>query len=137
VAAAAPAAAPAPAPAPAPAKPKSFDDALRAAAGAKDTPNTPAATAGGDKPFDRGAAAAALGAAASSAQACKKSDGPTGNGHVKVTFAPNGSVTTVDVDAPPYSGTAVGGCVAAKFRAARVPPFSGSPVSVGKSFTIN
>ena len=47
------------------------------------------------------------------------------------------TVSTVEVDQPPYSGTSVGGCVAAKFRGARVPAFAGSPVSVGKSFSIN
>jgi hypothetical protein len=56
---------------------------------------------------------------------------------VKVTFQPNGTVSSVEVDAAPYSGTSVGGCVAAKFRAAHIPAFGGSSVTVGKSFTIN
>src|SRR5882724_9399104 len=60
--------------------------------GADPTPAAPAAAAGGSAPFDRGAAAAALGAI--NVAACKKGDGPTGSGHIKVTFAPNGSVSS-------------------------------------------
>ena len=56
---------------------------------------------------------------------------------MSITFAPNGSVSNVTADQPPFAGTAVGGCVAAKFRAARVPAFSGGSVKVGKSFSIN
>ncbi len=88
-------------------------------------------------PFDRGAAASALGGIAGNLSSCKKGDGPTGGGHVKVTFKPSGSVESVDVDTPPFSGTAVGGCVAGKFRSARVPAFSGTSMTVGKSFSLN
>jgi hypothetical protein len=35
-----------------------------------------------------------------------------------------------------FAGTDVGGCVARLFRAAKVPPFSGDPVTVSKSFSI-
>jgi predicted Zn finger-like uncharacterized protein len=96
-----------------------------------------AAPAAGGNEFNRGAAASALGAAAGSAKSCKKADGPTGTGRVKVTFAPSGNVTSAVVDGPPFSGTSVGGCVAAAFRGAHVPPFDGAPVVVSKSFTIN
>ncbi|AKT36559.1 zinc-ribbon domain-containing protein [Chondromyces crocatus] len=96
----------------------------------------PAAAADGAE-FNRGAATSALGSAAGAAKSCKKPDGPTGTGKVKVTFAPSGNVTSAQVQGAPYAGTPVGGCVAATFRAARVPPFSGAPVSVTKSFTIN
>jgi hypothetical protein len=34
------------------------------------------------------------------------------------------------------AGTTVGSCVARLFRAARVPPFKGDPVSVSKAFTV-
>jgi predicted Zn finger-like uncharacterized protein len=85
-------------------------------------------------PFDRGAAAAALGAV--SVSGCKKSDGPTGSGHIRVTFAPNGSVQSAVVDQPPFAGTPVGGCVMGKFRSAHIPAFAGAPVSVGKSFIV-
>jgi hypothetical protein len=85
-------------------------------------------------PFDRGAAAAALGAV--SVSGCKKSDGPTGSGHIRVTFAPSGSVQSAVVDQPPFAGTPVGGCVMGKFRSAHIPAFAGAPVSVGKSFIV-
>jgi len=85
--------------------------------------------------FDRGAAAAALGSV--NVNGCKKSDGPTGSGHIRVTFSPSGNVVSAVVDQPPFSGTAVGGCVAGKFRSAHIPAFGGSPVPVGKSFTID
>lgn len=116
--------------------PKDFGSALAAAAG-KPATEAPKDTGGGGStaPFDRGAAAAALGAI--NVQSCKKPDGPTGTGHVKVTFAPNGSVSSAVVDGGPFPGTPVGGCIAGKFRGAHVPAFSGAPVGVGKSFTIN
>jgi len=85
-------------------------------------------------PFDRGAAAASLGAV--NVASCKRPDGPTGSGHVSVTFAPDGSVQSSVVDQPPFAGTAVGGCVAGKFRGARVPAFCCCNVTVGKSFVI-
>ncbi len=124
-----------PPPAKAPDGPKDFGSALKEAAGHKD--EAPAAPAGGGStaPFDRGAAQGALGGV--NVQSCKKPDGPTGSGHVKITFAPNGSVSMAVVDSGPFPGTPVGGCIAGKFRAAHVPPFSGGPVSVGKGFTIN
>lgn len=95
----------------------------------------PAGAAG--KEFDRASALSALSAAASSARSCKKPDGPTGTGKVKVTFAPSGNVTSATVDGPPFAGTAVGGCIASAFRGAHVPPFDGAPVSVSKTFSIN
>lgn len=96
----------------------------------------PAATTSGAA-FDVGAAKAALSAAAANAASCGKPGGPTGSGKVQVTFAPSGRVTSAEVISGPFGGTAVGGCVATKFRAARVPAFSGSPQTAAKSFTIN
>ncbi len=92
---------------------------------------------GGAAEFNRGAASAALGAAAGAAKGCKKADGPTGSGKVRVTFAPSGNVTSATVQGAPFAGTSVGGCIASAFRGAHVPPFSGDPVSVTKSFSIN
>jgi predicted Zn finger-like uncharacterized protein len=115
--------------------PPDLSRAMDEAAGKK---SAPAATGGGgasSAPFDRGAAAAALGAV--NVSSCKRPDGPTGSGHVTVTFEPSGQVSTAVVDQPPFQGTPVGGCVAGKFRGAHVPPFGGAPVRVGKSFTIN
>lgn len=112
--AAPPTAEPAPAPAPPPA------------------PATPSGPAGS---FNRGAAMAQLGAAASRAGACKKPDGPTGSGRATVTFAPDGSVSKVSVP-PPFSGTPTGSCISAAFNSARVPAFTGSSVSLPGSFRI-
>jgi predicted Zn finger-like uncharacterized protein len=127
-------------PTPAPAKtaeaPKDFGSALAAAAGKKETPaDTGGGGGGATAPFDRGAAAGALGGV--NVQSCKKPDGPTGGGHVTITFAPNGSVSSAVVDQGPFPGTPVGGCIAGKFRAAHIPPFAGGAVKAGKSFTIN
>lgn len=108
--------------------------AMAAAAGKKEE-KPAAATGGSSAPFDRGAASAALGGI--NVQGCKKADGPTGSGHVKVTFDPSGSVSSAVVDSGPFPGTPVGGCIAGKFRGAHIPAFSGGPVSVGKSFSIN
>jgi predicted Zn finger-like uncharacterized protein len=113
VAAAAPAA-PKPAPAPAPA---------------------PAADEGGPA-FNMGEAKSKLAAAAAAAQSCKKGD-ISGTGRVVVVFAPSGGAQTATISGPPFDGTPTGACVAARFRGVHVPPFSGSPFSVSKSFTIN
>jgi len=52
-----------------------------------------------------------------------------------VTFSADGPVKSVTVSAP-FAGTAVGQCVMAAFRSARVPPFSGSAITLPKSFRI-
>jgi hypothetical protein len=112
--------------------------AVAAAAGiliAATTPQAETAQAKKALAFDRAAASAALGSV--NVQSCKKPNGPKGAGHVNVTFGPSGAVSEAQADTAPYSGTAVGGCVAAKFRGAHVPAFSGPPVTVGKSFTID
>lgn len=88
------------------------------------------------QPFNKNAAVSALTAAANQAASCKKIGGPTGTGKVTLTFAPSGRVTSANVNGPPFAGTSVGGCVASIFRRAKVPPFSGSSVTVSKSFTI-
>jgi hypothetical protein len=95
------------------------------------------AAGGGDVAVNFGEAKAKLGAAATSAQSCKKPDGPVGTGRVVVVFAPSGGAQTATLQGPPFDGTPTGACVAARFRGVHVPPFSGSPFSVTKSFTIN
>ncbi|HWL86337.1 MAG TPA: hypothetical protein VNO21_11075, partial [Polyangiaceae bacterium] len=115
--------------------PKDLQAEMRNAVGTPKDDSKPAAAAAATAPFDRGAAQAALGNI--DVTSCKKSDGPAGSGHLKVTFQPSGTVSAVDVDQPPFSGTAVGGCIAAKFRSAHVPAFSGGPVTVGKGFNLN
>jgi predicted Zn finger-like uncharacterized protein len=97
----------------------------------------PAAAGGGSGDFDRAAALSALSAAATAAQSCRKADGPTGSGRIAVTFANSGQATTANVEGPPFAGTPVGGCVAARFRGTHVPPFGGAPITVHKTFNIN
>jgi hypothetical protein len=96
---------------------------------------TPTHSAATVAPFDRGAAATAVSAV--NVSSCKQPSGPTGSGHVKVTFEPSGSVSKVDVDQPPFAGTAVGTCIEGKFRTAHVPPFAGGSVTIGKAFSVN
>jgi hypothetical protein len=90
-----------------------------------------------DQPFNMGEAKARLAAVASAVQHCKKANGPTGTGRVVVVFAPSGAAQTATISSQPFEGTPTGACVAAHFRAVRVPAFGGSPFSVAKSFTIN
>jgi hypothetical protein len=87
-------------------------------------------------PFDAAAAKAALASAAGSAANCKSADGPTGSGKVQVTFAPSGKATSANITEGDFAGTSVGSCVAKLFRGAKVPAFSGDPVTVSKSFSI-
>jgi predicted Zn finger-like uncharacterized protein len=86
-------------------------------------------------PFNTAAAKEALTAAAGDATSCATPGGPTGSGKVAITFAPSGRATSVSVGGA-FAGTEVGSCIARKFRGARVPAFSGEPVSVSKSVTI-
>ncbi|APS00468.1 zinc-ribbon domain-containing protein [Pajaroellobacter abortibovis] len=86
--------------------------------------------------FNRQAAAIALAEIATSANECKKQEGPSGEGHIKIVFNPKGIATSVHLDSPPFAGTAVGRCIANKFKAAHVPPFAEGSVIVGKTFSI-
>ena len=84
--------------------------------------------------FDRAAAVVALGAV--DVAPCKQEGGPTGPGHVRVTFAPSGAVAAAEVDSGAFVGTAVGACVASRFAAVQIPPFSAPAVTVGKAFSL-
>jgi hypothetical protein len=86
-------------------------------------------------PPNRGAMLAALAAAAGSASGCRRAGGPSGPGRASVTFAPSGTVTGVTLSGG-FAGTPVGACVAGAFKGARVPPFGGSPVTVGRGFVV-
>ena len=85
--------------------------------------------------FDRTAAAASLSSV--SLLPCKQTKGPTGDGHVVVTFASTGEATDANVDRDPYKNTAVGRCIAMQYKRAQVPKFAGPPVSVGKTFHLD
>jgi hypothetical protein len=93
------------------------------------------ALAAGTGAFDRGAAAGALGSV--NPRTCRGLGAARGAGHVTVTFAPDGSVSNAVVDQPPYAGTPMAGCISNAYRMIRVPAFTGAPVTVGKTFTVN
>jgi hypothetical protein len=97
---------------------------------------TVALPASGSEEFNKDAARGALASAAGAAAGCAKEDGPKGVARVQVTFSTSGRVTQAQIAGPPFAGTAVGGCIAAAFRRASVPPFSGSPVTVTKTVSI-
>jgi serine/threonine protein kinase len=86
-------------------------------------------------PLNRASALTSLSAAANSAASCKRPGGPSGAGTVSVTFSPEGPVSSVNVSAP-FGGTPVGACIQTVFRGAHVAPFSGSAVTLSKSFRI-
>lgn len=117
------------------AKTTATTDTKKTADAPKEEPKEEPKASGGDTPFDRGAASAALNGAAGSAKGCKKADGPTGSAKVQVTFAPSGKATQATVGAP-FAGTGVGSCIASAFKGLKVPPFSGPPVTVSKTVNI-
>jgi predicted Zn finger-like uncharacterized protein len=128
---------PPPPPPPTPHGNQSLESQMANSAGATGAKPAAEPTGGSSAPFDRGAASAALGAIADGVASCKKAGGPTGDGHVSITFSPGGNVVSAIVDQPPFAGTAVGGCVAGKFRGAHVPAFAGGNLTIGKRFSIN
>ena len=85
--------------------------------------------------FNEGAAKTRLAQANGVLVICQKASGVTGPGTASVTFAPDGSVSAVAVDAP-YAGTKEGDCAAAQFRRAKVNAFTGSPQTVRHSFEV-
>lgn len=88
-----------------------------------------------DESFSKEAAASALSSVDLSK--CKTKNGPTGEGHVTVTFAPkSGSAKTAVVDDGPLVGTKAEKCIAREYKRAKVPAFKGDPVSVGKKFKL-
>ena len=86
-------------------------------------------------PLNRSSALTALSNAANSAASCKRDGGPTGAGSASVTFSPEGPVASVSLSGP-FAGTPVGNCIQTVFRSAHVPSFSGSSVTLNKSFRI-
>jgi len=83
--------------------------------------------------FSREAAQSALEDAAALAATCRQDDTTAGAVRVAVTFVPTGQATVAVVESGVVRGTPVGSCVAAKFRTAKVPPFSGTKVTVHKT----
>jgi hypothetical protein len=86
--------------------------------------------------FDPAATKAPLAEAATQAQACKQSGGPTGKVTVVVTFDPSGKVSGATITEAPFAGTATGACISQALKRAAIPPFSGLPGTVSKTFSI-
>jgi hypothetical protein len=85
--------------------------------------------------FNRDAARSAIFGAASRASGCRTRNGPRGRGRATVTISPSGGVSSVSVSGP-FAGTKSGRCVASVFRSVRIAPFSGSAVTLSKSFSV-
>ena len=109
------------------------------AGGSSASPNKPPAppkpappTEEAGTPFDRQAAASALGSV--DLAKCKSTNAPRGEGHITVKFTPAGSASDAVVDKGPMLGTPVAKCIAKEFKKAKVPAFKGDVVQVGKSF---
>jgi hypothetical protein len=123
------AAVPAPAaetPAPSAGKPKAKPDKKVASTAGKAKPGVVGL------PFNKAAAKDALTSASSKVSVCK---GASGTGKVQLTFAPSGKVSNASIVSGSFPGGA-SACILRAFRAARVPPFGGLPVSVAKSFKV-
>jgi hypothetical protein len=86
--------------------------------------------------FDKSAAKAALNAAAQASASCG-AGGASGKGKVQVTFAPTGKVSDVQLVEGPFAGSTAGKCALRNFKAAKIPAFSGAPVTVAKSFKVD
>jgi predicted Zn finger-like uncharacterized protein len=122
---------------PIPAQPPVLDVKVDSDKSSKAKESAPSTAPGsGGAPFNREAAMAVLGLAASRAPSCKKPDGPAGTAKVYVTFDPNGVVVIANVTGAPIAGTPVAQCVANIFRRVKVAPFSGERASVVKDVTI-
>ena len=86
--------------------------------------------------FDPATTKAPLAQAATEAQACKQSGGPTGKVTVVVTFEPSGKAAGATITDAPFAGTAIGSCISATMKRASIPPFSGLPGTVSKTFSL-
>ena len=83
--------------------------------------------------FNRTAAMEAMRHAGDASRSCV-AGGVTGGARVAVTFARSGSPADVGVEGS-FAGSPVGTCIAAKFRALRIPPFRGSSVTVRRTLS--
>lgn len=115
----------------APATSESAMDAAASTSTAKpsDEPTAP-------RPFDRSAARRALAGPIASAAQCSSDMPPSGPAQVSVTFAPSGRSTQTIVTGAAFTGTALGTCVASRFRGVHIEPFEGDPITVSVAVTV-
>ena len=90
------------------------------------------AAAPGDDGFDRQSAASVL--SQIDLTKCRAPNAPRGEGHVVVTFKPGGAATNAVVDRGPMVGSPAAKCIGAQFAKAKIAPFKGQPIQVGKLF---
>ena len=93
----------------------------------------PAGTAG---PFNRNAAADALSKATTRAERCSYPP-ERQSGRVSVTFTNDGRATKVYVLPGPFAGTPAAWCIAQVFRAIKIAPFEGEPVTLLRRITLS
>lgn len=116
-----------------PAEPRSPNPALVADRGCASEP-APVSAGSSTAAFDRAAAQQAISGVQLS---CCKHEGAAAAGHVTLTFDLSGNVSSAVLDqGTTIAGTPDGDCVVAQYKAIRVPAFGGTPVRVGKSFTL-
>ena len=82
------------------------------------------------------AATAALTEAARLASFCQPKDGPRGTGKVRVVYAQDGSVQSVDMLSDAFRDTLTGSCINMAFRRAKIPAFAGPAPTFVKSFSV-
>ena len=75
----------------------------------------------------------ALRDAGDAARSCRSGDTPSGPVRLSVTFARTGRVAQASIEDAALAATSVGSCIVGKFRAAAVPPFRGSSMTVRKT----
>ncbi|MBM4363862.1 MAG: hypothetical protein FJ104_14370 [Deltaproteobacteria bacterium] len=85
--------------------------------------------------IDRAAASAELTRAANLVGMCRRPGGDTGPGKALVVVGTSGRVESVSIEGK-LAGGPVGECVARNFRTVKVPAFSGSSVTLSKSFVV-
>ncbi|MDB4995169.1 MAG: serine/threonine protein kinase, partial [Myxococcaceae bacterium] len=101
------------------------------------TPTDSTAAAAEPGKFSPEAAQKSLRAMEGILASCKRADGPTGAGHVRVTFGNDGSVMSSVIIGAPFESTPVGDCAASRFKMSRVPKFEGPPGVTDYTFHIN
>jgi hypothetical protein len=94
------------------------------------------ATKSGSAGFNAQAAKLAIDRIVPRLKACKQAGEPPGSATVTVTFAPTGRVSSAQVTNTRYAGTRTGNCIVQRLREARVPVFSGAPVTVKRSLAV-
>lgn len=87
--------------------------------------------------FDRELAAKLVSAAAERARTCgAPSGGPRGEGHLRMTFANEGTVQNVELEAP-FADSEAGRCVEREMMRVVLPRFDGEAVTVRKAFQVD